>query len=93
MNYPEEVLTISKKGKTEVRNLLERGRYVKYNYLNPETGKPTENKEKIVLIKDSGEIEEYFIIPTKTKGRFLLIRTQTKENRKIWNGKSSENAW
>jgi hypothetical protein len=40
--FPEEVLTRTKKGEIEVRSLLDRGRYVRYRYLNPETGEPME---------------------------------------------------
>lgn len=84
--FPEDVLTRTKKGDIEVRSLLDRGRYVRYNYLHPETGEPMEGgKAKLVLIRDSGEREEYFIIPTKS-GRDLLIPAAEKGGRKIWDG-------
>ncbi|HLE46091.1 MAG TPA: hypothetical protein VI915_03750 [Thermoplasmata archaeon] len=34
---PLEVLTRTKKGELEVRSPIDRGRYVRYNYLRPET--------------------------------------------------------
>ena len=40
--FPPEVLTRTKKGELEVRSLIDRGRYVWYNYLHPETGEPME---------------------------------------------------
>jgi len=71
--FPPEVLTRTKKGELEVRSLIDRGRYVWYNYLHPETGEPMEcGKVKLVLIPDRGTTEEYFIIPTKSR-RDLLI--------------------
>jgi len=82
MKYPEEVLTTSKKGKVEVRKLIDRGRYVRYEYIDPQTGKRTENKLKLVLLGDSAE--EYFIIPMK--GKSLLIPAEAKGERKIWDG-------
>ena len=40
VRFPEEVLTRLKKGELEVRWLNDRGRYVGYNYLDPETSEP-----------------------------------------------------
>jgi hypothetical protein len=85
-HFPEEVLTRTKKGEIEVRSLIDRGRYVRYNYLHPETGEPTEGgKVKLVLIAEGGRTEEYFIIPTKSR-RDLLIPAAEKGARMIWNG-------
>jgi len=85
--FPEEVLTRTKKGETEVRSLIDRGRYLRYNYLHPETVEPMEGgKVKLVLIAENGRVEEYFIIPTKSK-RDLLIRAAEKGARKVWDGK------
>ena len=84
--FPEEVLTRTKRGENEVRSLIDRGRYVRYNYLHPETGQPMEGgKVKLVLLAESGKIEEFFVIPTKS-GRDLLIHAVEKGARKIWDG-------
>ena len=82
--FPDEVLTRTKKGELEVRSLIDRGRYVRYNYLHPDTGEPMEGgKVKLVLIAVSGTTEEYFLIPTKSK-RDLIIPAVEKGERKIW---------
>ncbi len=84
--FPEEVLTRTKKGETEVRSLIDRGRYVRYHYLHPETGEAMEGgKVKLVLRSEAGPAEEYFLIPTKSE-RTLLIPTSEKGARKIWDG-------
>jgi len=84
--FPDEVLTRTKKGEVEVRSLIDRGRYVRYNYLDPETGEAMEGgKVKLVLISEAGRTEEYFLIPTKSK-RDLLIPAAEKGARKIWDG-------
>ncbi len=84
--FPEEVLTRTKRGEIEVRSLIDRGRYVRYNYLHPETGQPMEGgKVKLLLLSESGKAEEFFIIPTKSK-RDLLIPATEKGARKIWDG-------
>jgi hypothetical protein len=84
--FPDEVLTRTKKGEVEVRSLIDRGRYVRYNYLDPETGEATEGgKVKLVLISETGRTEEYFLIPTKSK-RGLLVPAAEKGARKIWDG-------
>ena len=85
--FPEDVLTRTKKGELEVRSLIDRGRFVRYNYLHPETGEPMERgKVKLVLISASGRTEEYFIIPTKSK-RDLLIPASEKGSRMVWDGR------
>jgi len=87
--FPEEVLTRTKRGDIEVRSLIDRGRYVRYNYLHPETGQPLEGgKVKLVLLAESGKTEEFFVIPTKS-GRDLLIHAAEKGARKLWNGTQS----
>lgn len=85
-SYPGEVLTRTRAGEAEVRSLIDRGRYVRYNYLHPESGEPMEGgKVKLVLRSESGATEEYFIIPTKSK-RDLLIPAAEKGARRIWDG-------
>jgi hypothetical protein len=86
--YPDEVLTTSKKGKVEVRSLIDQGRFVRYEYIDPESGEKTENKVKLVLVLEDG-MEEYFVIPMKDK-RNLLIPVAAKGPRKIWDGKAGE---
>lgn len=84
--FPEDVLTRTKKGEIEVRSLIDRGRYVRYNYLHPDTGEPMEGgKVKLVLLAEDGKAEEYFVIPTKSK-RDLLIPAAEKGARKVWDG-------
>ena len=84
--YPEEVLTRTKKGEIEVRSMIDRGRYVRYSYLHPETGEPLEGgKVKLVLVSEGGKTEEFFIIPTKSR-RDLLVPAADKGARKIWDG-------
>ncbi|TLZ72029.1 MAG: hypothetical protein E6K06_05245 [Methanobacteriota archaeon] len=85
-DFPDEVLTRTKKGEIEVRSLIDRGRYVRYRYLHSETGEVMEGgKVKLVLLSDAGRAEEYFIIPTKSK-RDLLIPAAEKGARKVWDG-------
>ncbi len=84
--FPDEVLTRTKKGEIEVRSLIDRGRYVRYRYLHPETGQPMEGgKVKLVLLAEDGMSEEFFIIPTKS-ARSLLLPAAEKGARKIWDG-------
>src|SRR5207245_7260063 len=85
-DFPDEVLTRTKKGEIEVRSLIDRGRYVRYRYLHSETGEVMEGgKVKLVLLSDAGRVEEYFIIPTKSK-RDLLIPAPENGARKVWDG-------
>jgi hypothetical protein len=91
MEYPKEVLTKSKKGKIEVRSLIDRGEFVRYEYLDPKSGKKSENKVKLVLRSNKGEIEEFFIVPLKQEDRFLLLRTEVKGERRLWSNEGVVN--
>jgi hypothetical protein len=91
MEYPKEVLTKSKKGKIEVRSLIDRGEFVRYEYLDPKSGKRSENKVKLVLRSNKGEIEEFFIVPLKQEDRFLLLRTEVKGERRLWSNEGVVN--
>ncbi|RLG47541.1 MAG: hypothetical protein DRO06_02680 [Thermoproteota archaeon] len=84
---PSEVLTVSKKGKVEVRALASRGRFVLIEYLDPSTMERTEEKYKLVLKHDSGEVEEFFILPLRQPSRRLLIIPREKKGEavKVWN--------
>jgi len=87
--YPEEVLTRTNKSDIGVRSLIDRGRYVRYNYLHSETGEPLEGgKVKLVLFSEGGKTEEFFIIPMKSN-RGLLVQAVEKGARKIWDGMKS----
>ncbi|RLF48992.1 MAG: hypothetical protein DRN20_03265 [Thermoplasmata archaeon] len=86
MEYPKDVLTISKKGKVEVRNLVDRGKFVMYEYLDPKTGKRSENKVKLVLL--GKEKKEFFLIPLKD-GRYLCLPTEYKGRRQVWDGEKA----
>jgi hypothetical protein len=84
--FPDEVLTRTKKGEIEVRSLIDRGHFVRYNYLHPDTGEPMEGgKVKLVLRTDDGKTEEFFVIPTKSH-RDLLLPAAEKGARKVWDG-------
>ena len=79
-------MTRTKKGEVEVRSLVDRGRYVRYRYLHPETGEAMEGgKVKLVLIAEDGTVEEFFAISTKSK-RDLLIPAAEKGARRVWDG-------
>ncbi|MCS7123209.1 MAG: hypothetical protein RMJ17_01370 [Candidatus Aenigmarchaeota archaeon] len=85
MVFPLSVITKTKKGKIEVRNLVERGFYVIYDYRNLDDFKISENKQKIVLKNSKNQIKSFFIFPLKEKGKFLLVETENKEDIKVWN--------
>lgn len=86
MKYPDEVLAKSKKGKIEVRKLIDRGRYVRYEYIDPESGERTENKLKLVLI--GNREEEFFVIPMRD-GRMLMLPSESRGERKLWDGEKA----
>ncbi len=88
----EEAITISKKGKREVRTLVSRGKFALLEYRDPKTMEKTEDKYKLVLLHEDGRVDEYFIIPTKTRSRLLMIIPKEKKGvkLKVWNPKKGE---
>jgi hypothetical protein len=88
--FPEEVLTKTKKGNIEVRNLIARRKFVWYDYRDPETFEKVENgKSRIFLKDDDGNVYIYFVIPLKD-GRLLLIEADKEEDKKVWNNKTKK---
>jgi len=88
--YPESVLTKNRKGETEVRNLISSGTFVKYNYLDPETGRPAERGKFSIITRDkSGRQEHYFMIPVKGN-RFLSITESVEKERHVWDSKNKK---
>lgn len=88
MKYPKEVIATTSKGKKEVRIFVEKGKYMRYTYADPETGKLVgKGKEAVFLKNEKGQYEELFIIPLKDKKAFLF-KTKEKpravKERKIW---------
>ncbi|MCD6476712.1 MAG: hypothetical protein J7K26_00910 [Candidatus Aenigmarchaeota archaeon] len=89
MKYPEEVLTKSRKGKIEVRSLIDKGKFIRYNYKDPETGKILEKGKLSLIIKNTkGKTEHYYMIPIKGN-RYLAIPIKDKKKRKVWNSKKA----
>ena len=87
--FPESVLTRTKKGEVEARLLIDRGRFVRYRYVDPETGSEKDGgKVKLVLVPDNRPMEEFFIIPTKGD-RFLLVKAEAKGDRMLWDGEKA----
>ncbi|MBS7644657.1 MAG: hypothetical protein QW569_04615 [Candidatus Bathyarchaeia archaeon] len=93
--FPRNVIAKGGKGRPEVRVLESRGSYVIYKYLDLETLEQKEKKLKLCLKDGEGKVAEYFIVPLKDDGRYLLIRSEEKGPRKIWNPKrnSEEDLW
>ena len=95
MEFPPEVLTKSKAGRLEVRGLDSRGRFVMCKYLDPKTLKLADNKRKLILMDEEGNVKEYFIIPLKDKRRYLLIEGEKEDSGKpektmVWNVEKGE---
>ncbi|MGC8962088.1 MAG: hypothetical protein ACP5K1_06580 [Candidatus Bathyarchaeia archaeon] len=93
--FPKDVITKGSKGRPEVRVLGSRGSYVIYKYLDLDTLEQKEKKLKLCLKDGEGKVLEYFIVPLKDEGRYLLIRSEEKGPRKIWNPErgSEEDLW
>jgi hypothetical protein len=87
--YPESVFTENKKGEKEVRLLVSRREFVKYQYLDPKTGKIVEKGKSSIILKTPAGEEYTYLIPIK-QGKALAIFSKSEpKQRKVWN-KDSE---
>jgi hypothetical protein len=95
MDYPRSVFTVDKKGNKEVRVLVDKGQFVRYNYMNPETGKIVEKGKFSIILQTAKGEEHLYIIPLK-EGKALVVfpKSEAKE-RKLWNKvkKKAEDLW
>lgn len=91
MQFPDSVLTKSRKGRWEVRAVDSRGRYVICKYLDPDSLKLADMKKKLCLMEEGGGVQEYFIVPIKGQRRSLLIEAEKEEKeRKVWNEETQQ---
>ena len=88
MEYPGSVITKNRKGDTEVRNLIDRGEFVRYNYLNPDTGTVMESGKISLVLKSARGEQHLFLVPLRD-GRFIAIADNDKKVRHAWDGNSA----
>jgi hypothetical protein len=85
MKYPDSVIAAGSKGKKEARVLVERGEYVRYTYVDPETDKPIkEGKETVILRNHLGEYEKLFIVPISGGKNFVFRKRDVDVKAKVW---------
>lgn len=80
MKYPKEVLAKAK-GKEEARVLIDRGKFVRYRYIDTATGKAS--AKYTLLLNNGKEIGHYFIVPMKGK-ELVVKRIKESKKRKLW---------
>jgi hypothetical protein len=91
MEYPESVITKSKKGEKEVRLLVDKGQFIRYQYMDPKTGKIVEKGKFSIILKTAEKEEHLYLIPLN-KGKALVIYPKSEaKQRKVWN-KQTKNA-
>lgn len=78
----KDCITINKRGITERREYVCSGKFLLYKY-EAANAKGKGSKLKIVLKNSSGEIKEYYIIPTRDN-RYLTFQSEEKGDRGIY---------
>lgn len=89
--FPAEVMTKNRRGEPEVRLLVDSGKFVRYHYMDPKSGRLVEKGKLSILLKPStGEEVHYYLIPTSQKDRFLAVvpKGSGKKERKFWDSKT-----
>ncbi|KXA91806.1 hypothetical protein AKJ63_00810 [candidate division MSBL1 archaeon SCGC-AAA259D18] len=74
-------MTENRSGEIEIRSLESKGEFAVLEYLDPENLERSDKKRKLVLRKEDGEVEEFFIIPTKQENKDLLITPKEKSRK------------
>jgi hypothetical protein len=88
--YPEKVITFDKKGNREVRLLVDKGKFVRYKYMDPASGKIVEKgKFSIILRNEKGKEEHLYIIPLQKNKALVVWPSKEKKKRKVWSKEKS----
>ena len=69
----EKSLTVSSKGRVEIRSLVERGIYTIVEYRDPKTLNLVEKKFKIYLKNENSEVKGFLLIPLKDPSKYLAF--------------------
>ena len=95
MEYPDSVITVDKKGNKEVRVLVDKGKFVRYQYINPKTGKIVENSKYSILLQTKAGEEHLYVIPMKGNRALVVFPKSEVKQRKVWNKtkKKAEDLW
>ena len=87
---PQKSITISSRGKPEIRVLIERGIYTKVKYVDLKSGKEIKGKFKIFLKSYDKEVG-YLMIPLKEKGKYLAFEDlDVKKDAYVYNAEADE---
>ena len=85
MEYPESVLTKDRKGNLQVRWLVDKGRFSRYEYRDPRSKRLLEKGKRSLILNGR---EHWYMIPIG-KGRMLAILQKAGKERKLWDGKKA----
>ena len=80
VKYPKEVLTKNQ----EVRVLEEKGQYVKYTYIDPNTGKLIKQGKYSLILQSESSRRHLFVIPLKGNKSMIVKDQIDKVKRKVW---------
>ncbi|MFO8016795.1 MAG: hypothetical protein R6U32_06845 [Candidatus Woesearchaeota archaeon] len=89
MKCPAKTLTKIEGGKTACKVLVDEGRFVRYSYIDTDTGRV---EERYSIILDNGKEKDHYFIEQKHGKEEITKRTQEKESRKrkIWDSKQEK---
>lgn len=84
--YPSSVITKDRKGNKEVRLLLDKGKFVRYQYMDPDSGSIVEKgKVSIILQTGEGNEEHLYIIPLQPNKSLVIRQKGEEKSRMVWN--------
>src|SRR5438552_1133341 len=90
-DFPESVLTKDKSGNKEVRNLISKGRFVLYEYRDPNDFSLLKNgARKLYLKENEGKVLGFMIIPLKGNKSLMVAPDLLELDKKVWNDKTKK---
>jgi len=89
--FPSSVMTEDRKGNKEVRILLDKGKFVRYQYMDPATGKIVEKEKMSIILKNNeGKEEHLYIIPLQPNKSLVIKPKGEKKDRRVWNSETGK---
>ena len=90
MQYQGSVKTKDRKGNEEIRLLVVKGQYVRYQYLDSNINKIVQKGKTSIILKSEDKQEHLCIIPLKDNKYLLVKPKEDEKQRKVWNPKAKK---
>ena len=85
-NFPQSVIAKPKKGGEEIRWFIDRGEFVRYKYIDPQTLKDAKKGAVKLVLKTADRYEHYLVVPIKGNRYLMLPQGDETPSGRLWDG-------